>query len=328
VKRILRPRLDSKDLHLVLTLASAGSTAKAASSLHLTQSAVSRALLQVEERVGTRLFDRTAQGLAPTVAGQRLLDGAGPVLAQLLALETSLQMPEEKPARLRLVCECYTAYRWLPSAIMKLRTSLPAVELSMVVERTGDPVPALLSGDIDVALLTTAPVHGGLRAQPLFTDEIVFVMSSAHPLASHASIEPEDLAKYPMVGGDTPPAERRWFLSKVFGRKVPPLQRLQFPLTEAVMDAVRAGMGIAAMSEWIAGPYLGGSAGRSRSASGTAGGAVDVGGGFTGGGDLVIRRLTSGRLIRPWRIAYRRETEPLAETIASALADCAPRIYV
>jgi len=321
VKRILRPRLDSKDLHLVLTLASAGSTAKAASSLHLTQSAVSRALLQVEEKVGTRLFDRTVHGLAPTGAGQRLLDGAGPVLAQLLALETSLQVPEEQPTKLRVVCECYTAYRWLPSAIMRLRSSLPAVELAMDVEHTGDPVPALLSGDIDVALLTTAPVRGGLRAEPLFTDEIVFVMSSTHPLASRASIQPEELAKYPMIGSNTPPAERRWFLSKVFGRKVPPLQRLQFPLTEAVMDAVRAGMGVAAMSEWIAGPYLGG-AGQSRDA------AAGVGRPLAGPADLVIRRLASGRLIRPWRIAYRRETEPLAQRIASALADCAPRIYV
>lgn len=289
-------------MHLVLTLASAGSTAKAASSLHLTQSAVSRALLQVEDKVGMRLFDRTAHGLAPTAAGQRLLDGAGPVLAQLLALETSLEVPEEPPAKLRVVCECYTAYRWLPSAIMKLRASMPTVELAMVVEHTDNPVSALLSGDIDVALLTTAPVRGGLRAQPLFTDEIVFVMSGTHPLASRASIQPEDLTKYPMVGGPTPPAERRWFLAKVFGRKVPALQRLQFPLTEAVMDAVRAGMGIAAMSEWIAGPYL--------------------------GGDLVIKRLTLGPLMRPWRIAFRRETEPLAGRVAAALADCAPRIYV
>jgi len=302
VKRILRPRLDSRDLHLVLTLASAGSTSKAASSLHLTQSAVSRALLQVEDKMGMRLFDRTAHGLAPTAAGQRLLDGAGPVLAQLLALETSLEVPEQPPAKLRVVCECYTAYRWLPSAIMKMRSSMPTVELAMVVEHTGNPVPALLSGDIDVALLTTAPVRGGLRAQPLFTDEIVFVMSGTHPLASRASIQPDDLAKYPMLGGATPPAERRWFLSKVFGRKVPPLQRLQFPLTEAVMDAARAGMGIAAMSEWIAGPYL--------------------------GGDLLIKRLASGPLMRPWRIAFRRETEPLAVRIASALADCTPRIYV
>jgi len=289
-------------LHLVLTLASAGSTAKAASSLHLTQSAVSRALLQVEDKVGMRLFDRTAHGLAPTAAGQRLLDGAGPVLAQLLALETSLEVPEEPPAKLRVVCECYTAYRWLPSAIMKLRASMPTVELAMVVEHTDNPVSALLSGDIDVALLTTAPVRGGLRAQPLFTDEIGCVMSGTHPLASRASIQPEDLTKYPMVGGPTPPAERRWFLATVFGRKVPALQRLQFPLTEAVMDAVRAGMGIAAMSEWIAGPYL--------------------------GGDLVIKRLALGPLMRPWRIAFRRETEPLAGRVAAALADCAPRIYV
>jgi LysR family transcriptional regulator for metE and metH len=295
-------------LHLVLAVAAAGSASKAAASLHLTQSAVSRALLLVEDKVGTRLFDRTAQGLAPTSAGRRLLDGAGPVLAQLLALEASLQVSEAGPTRLRVVCECYTAYRWLPSAIMKLRASLPAVELSLVVEHTNNPVPALLSGDIDVALLTTAPVRAGLRARALFSDEIVFVMSASHPLAARPSIQPADLAKYPLLGGNTPPAETRWFISKVFGAKPPALQRLQFPLTEAVMDAARAGMGVAAMSEWIAGPYLGGGNG--------------------GSGDLVVKRLAAGPLQRPWRIAFRRETESSVDRIASALADCAPRIYI
>jgi DNA-binding transcriptional LysR family regulator len=98
------------------------------------------------------------------------LDGAGPVLAQLLALETNLEVQEQPPAKLRVVCECYTAYRWLPSAIMKMRSSMPTLELALVVEHSGNPVPALLSGDIDVALLTTAPVRvrGGshLAAKP------------------------------------------------------------------------------------------------------------------------------------------------------------------
>jgi LysR family transcriptional regulator for metE and metH len=296
------PRLDSRDLQVVLQVAAAGSTVKAAASLHLTQSAVSRSLLLIESKLGMRLFDRTSQGLRPTLAGERLLAGAGPLLAQLLELETSLEATPNEPTRVRLVCECYTAYRWLPSAITSLRKSLPNLILTLGVDHTNAPVAALLAGDIDVALLTTASVHGGLEERPLFADEIVFVMSPTHPLASRESLRPGDIAQYPLISGNTPPAEARWFHSKVFGRRTAKLQSLRFPLTEAVMDATRSGMGIAAMSEWIAGPYL-------------------------AGGDLTVRRLASGPLERPWRIAFRRDMERVAQRIGSALADCTPRIY-
>src|SRR5262249_41134591 len=92
-----RPQLEIRDLELVLALAAAGSTAAAASAMHITQSAVSRALAQAEDRVGARLFDRAARGLSPTVAGRRLIDGAGLVLTQLRELEQFVSAPAVAP---------------------------------------------------------------------------------------------------------------------------------------------------------------------------------------------------------------------------------------
>src|SRR5262245_51664415 len=114
MKRIALPRtrLDVRDLQLVLAVASAGSTVKAASALHLTQSAVSRGLLLAERKVGRPLFERTARGLTPTAAGQKLLSGATAVLEQIANLEREVSSPGDQPTRVRLVCECYTAYRW------------------------------------------------------------------------------------------------------------------------------------------------------------------------------------------------------------------------
>src|SRR5690348_7559774 len=119
------PRLEIRDLRLVLALASSGTTAQAGAILHLTQPAVSRALLAAEERLGTKLFDRTARGLVLTEAGQRLVEGATQVLVTLGELEQRVREPIPAPVRLRLVCECYTAYHWLPSALTRLRTTLP-----------------------------------------------------------------------------------------------------------------------------------------------------------------------------------------------------------
>ncbi|AUX34300.1 MULTISPECIES: LysR family transcriptional regulator [Sorangium] len=303
-----RPQLEIRDLELVVALSAAGSTAGAASAMHITQSAVSRALAQAEERVGARLFERTARGVTPTAAGERLIAGAGLILAQLRELELEVAAPAAPTTRVRLVCECYTAYRWLPSAMAGLRRRLPRLEVELAVEHTQDPVGALVRGDIDVALLTTAslpgPREGGgaLAERPLFSDEVVFVVSTSHPLAGRGSLTRDHLRKGPLITSNTPPAEARWFMGAVFGRKRPRLEFLRFPLTEAVIDAARAGMGIAVLSEWMAHGYL-------------------------ADGDLTVKRLSSGPLRRPWRIACRRASADAAERLSAALEGSAPRLY-
>ena len=83
----------------MLAVATAGSTVKAASVLHVTQSAVSRGLLLAEDKLGLKLFDRTTRGLSPTPAGARLLAGASALLAQLVDLERSTVSPDAPPRR-------------------------------------------------------------------------------------------------------------------------------------------------------------------------------------------------------------------------------------
>ena len=298
-----RPKLAIRDLEIILALASAGSTVRGAALLHLTQSAVSRGLRLAEEKVGHALFERTARGLIPTAVGQRLLTGAPPVMDLLLALERSVTAQAEEPVRLRLACECYTAYRWLPSTLSYLRQSLGNLELTLAPEHTGAPVPALLAGELDVALLTTSTAPTPLMQQPLFADEIVFVLGAAHPLARTGSLTRADLINNVLINSSyTPKAEKARFLRSVFGRARPPrLTHLDFPLTEAMLDAARAGLGIAVLSEWIAAPYI-------------------------AAGDLVLRRLRGKRLRRPWHIAFRREAEAAAERLRGVLTRSVPHI--
>jgi LysR family transcriptional regulator for metE and metH len=298
------PRLTVQDLRLALALAEAGSTAAAAGQLHLTQSAISRALLGLESKLEQALFERSARGLVPTATGQRLVQRAPQLLCALLELEAELCAQPTAPEPLRLVCECYTAYHWLPSALASMRAQSPSLELTLAVEHTGDPVAALLEGNADVALLTTAEVTDkALRQAPLLSDEIVFLIARTHPLAQRAALTRADLFEYPMlVSSQTPSAETRWFMRRVFGQERTPKQMRfeRLPLTEAILDMTRAGMGVSAMSAWIAGPHL-------------------------QSGDLVARRLRKGPLQRPWRIAYRPEQEQSVRLLKPILQAACPR---
>jgi LysR family transcriptional regulator for metE and metH len=290
-------RLEIRDLRVVLALAAARTTAGAASTLHLTQPAVSRALLSAEDRVGARLFDRTRRGLVPTAAGEQLLEGATRLLAELGDLEARVRAPVAAPVRIRLVCECYTAYHWLPSALLSLRHALPELDVALGIEHTQDPVTALEAGTIDVALLTTSKVArgGALDEAALFADEIVLVMAASHPLAAKRTLGAADLRTTTLLSPNVSPAAARWFTSHVFGARPPTKLSFQFlPLTEAILDLARAGMGVAVLSDWIATPHL-------------------------GRGDLIAKRLTAGPLRRPWRIAWRREVADAAGRLRTAL---------
>ena len=296
-----QPALEVRDLRLVLALAQSGTTGRAAGLLGLTQPAVSRALVGLEERLGARLFARTPRGLTATSSGERLLAAAAQLLASLSELERQVRAPAAAPLRVRIVCECYTAYHWLPSALRALEQGQPALDISLAIEHTNAPLRALEAGEIDAALLTTARVrHPALIEAPLFSDEVAFVLSPRHPLAKRRVLTPSDLRAANLITAQAPVGEARWFMRAVFGRARPRLSLRYLPLTEAVLDLARAGDGIAVLSEWMASAHL-------------------------GAGDLVVRRLASGPLLRPWRIAWRKELGAIGERLRDAIAACAPR---
>ncbi len=299
-----RTELEVRDLRLVLALARAGTTAKAAGLLHLTQPAVSRALLALEDKLGVRIFERTSRGLVLSAAGERLHAGAAALLVELGELEARVRAPEPAPTRLRVVCECYTAYHWLPSTLLALRGAMPRLHIDLAIEHTGRAVAALEAGEIDVALLTTAAVPPGLVERPLFEDEIVFVVGEGHPLARRAGpITRADLEAHPLLSSQTPSGEAGWFERRVFGRARPSLRVECVPLTEAMLDLARAGLGVAVLSEWVAGPHL-------------------------ARGGLVRKRLDTGPLGRPWRMAWRPELGPAVERLHGALRASAPRLPI
>ena len=296
-------RLDSRDLRLVLALATARTTAGAAANLHVTQPAVSRALLAAEDKLGVRLFERTPRGLEPTPAGKTLLDSAPRLLTELHELESRLRSPATPAQRLRLVCECYTAYHWMPSALEGLRASLPGVDLSIAIECTLDPIAALQAGEIDVALVSEAPTPRSRRLvdKPLFADEIVFVMAASHRLAAHASLVRADLGGETLLTSRLPTRDMGWYHKPLAVAREAPLNYQVLPLTEAVVDFARAGMGIGVLSEWVAEPHL-------------------------RRGDVVARRLASGPLRRPWRLVWRKEVEDAAMRLWRVLEKAAPRV--
>lgn len=296
------PNLEVRDLRLLIALSEAGTTKAAGEILHLAQPSVSRALLALEDRFGEVLFHRTPKGLLPTETCERLVMGGQTLLTNLCELERHARQESVPAPRIRLVSECHTAYHWLPSALQTMRREMPGVELSLRLECTRDPLASLESAQVDAALLTS-PVKPSLEidVRPLFNDEMIFVVATDHMLASKKRLTIDDLRAHPLFCAPATPAEQRWFASAVFGRAQPRLDVSWVPLTEAIVELSRAGMGIGVLTEWVAGPYL-------------------------KAGGLVAKRLTRKVLRRPWQLAWRRSLGASGPRLLRALKTCEAQV--
>ncbi|HXE91980.1 MAG TPA: LysR family transcriptional regulator [Terriglobales bacterium] len=249
-------QLDVRHLKLVAAVAEEGSVTAAARRLHLTQSALSHQLRDAEEKLGARLFLRLGRRMQPTPAGEQMLETARRVLAELEGAEGRIRRQGRgEGGVLRLSTACYTCYHWLPELLREFRQRHGGVEVRIDAQATHRPVEALLEGRLDLAITSMQGPDPRLRIRPLFEDELVVVLPPRHPLARAEFIRPQQLA------GETviiyPPREDSFLLNlylKPAG--VEPAAVLEMPLTEAVVEMVKAGLGVGFLARWAVAPCL------------------------------------------------------------------------
>jgi len=242
--------LEVRHLQLLIAVTEERGVTKAGNRLHLTQSAVSHQLKDIEERLGTRLFLRDRKQMVLTAAGEKLLETARGVVAQLQQAEEEIRdIGAERRGRLRVCTQCYTCYRWLPHLLKLFNEEHPGIDVDIVVDATRHPVQALLDGKLDIALVSRSPRDRRLVVKPLFTDELVAVMAPGHRLASKSYVRPEELADERLLI-HTSPQENVVIQGLLIPAGVSPQQVSQVQLTEAMTEMAKAGLGIGLVSKW------------------------------------------------------------------------------
>jgi DNA-binding transcriptional LysR family regulator len=114
-------RLKLRDLRLLLALNEWGSMAKAANHLNVTQSAVSKAITELEHTFGVRLFDRTPKGIEPTAYGQALLKGSVGVFDELRQSVNAIEhLADPAVGELRIGCAPPMSWGIVPVVIDRL----------------------------------------------------------------------------------------------------------------------------------------------------------------------------------------------------------------
>jgi LysR family transcriptional regulator for metE and metH len=249
--------LEVRHLALVSEIADTGSVTRAAERLHLTQSALSHQLRDVEARLETKLFLRLGRRMTLTPAGERVLASARRVLDDLARAEDDVRtMTAPGAGVLRLCTQCNTGYHWLPPLLEKFHRTHPGVDVEIVVAATDRPVEALLEGQIDLAFITDGTEDARLAISPVFKDELVAVVPPGHPFARQPHIEPAALGGTHLLLYNLDRRTSDIYRLVLGPAGVEPARISRVPLTEAILELIRAGQGIGVMARWAIEPAI------------------------------------------------------------------------
>jgi DNA-binding transcriptional LysR family regulator len=217
--------MDLRQLEILRAVAQTGSFTGAGRRLHLSQSAVSRQILLLEEELKEPLFLRLGRQVRITPAGTTLLGLSERMLADLERTRASiLDTQRTVSGTVRLAGGMTVCLYVFPPLLKTFRRQHPEVEVKLMTGSAARLLRQLRTGAADLGLLTLPIDDPHLVTVPVMREEMLLVAAPGHPLARKKRIEPADLIGQPFVlfepGSNSRKAIDAFFLREQIDPKV------------------------------------------------------------------------------------------------------------
>jgi DNA-binding transcriptional LysR family regulator len=200
-------------------VAKRGALRRAADSLRIAPSAIDRQILQLEEELGTKLFERTASGMRMTAAGELLLDGVRRWRRDMQRITAEIDNLVGLKRGQIAVGLIEGASEFVAGGIRLFRELYPGIHFDLVVDGAQIVVERVLSGELEVGITINPPDNPSTRIERTMIYPIGAIVLPDHPLASRGEVSLADCADYPLLI----PAENlslRWILEKAWLRRM------------------------------------------------------------------------------------------------------------
>lgn len=168
--------MDLRDLKCFILTAELGSITRAAGELGLVQSALSRKVQAIEEELGCTLFNRLPRGIQLTPAGRRFLDRARRIVREVdFARSDVRDGAAEVAGSVSLGLSPTLAPLLAPDCLAQVASDFPGIHLKIVEGFSSSLLDLLLTGRIDLAVLTNPPRTPMLQQEPAVSEEILVI---------------------------------------------------------------------------------------------------------------------------------------------------------
>jgi DNA-binding transcriptional LysR family regulator len=219
---------------------------RAAKRLFIAQQALSAQIRQLEDRIGTRLFERDTRRVALTDAGAALYQQASALLQDAeTAVAAARAAGTEQTRSLTVGFVVSVEHGSFSHVLTEYTRRHPETQVMIRFGDATDPTGGLRSGDVDVAFVYGPFDRAGLEIRHLFTEPLGVVMAVDHPLADDPDLGLEQVLAEPtfdFATGDR--AWREYWMATAHRGGRPPRIVAQFHSIDGLVEALRAGLGV------------------------------------------------------------------------------------
>jgi DNA-binding transcriptional LysR family regulator len=237
--------VDLRQLEIIRAIAETGSFTAAGQKLHVSQSAISRQILLLEDELKEPVFLRVGRRIRITPAGESLLQLSHRVFQDLKDTIAGITDSQESlRGTVRLLGGMTVCLYVFPPLLTELKRQHPEIDLKLVTGSSERCIAQLRAGAGDLALLTLPVEQPDLVTVPVLQEELLVVTAAKHPLSRKRKVLPQDLVGQPFVlfesGSNTRRAIDEFFMSA----RIEPQIVMETENVEIIKAMVRNGIGI------------------------------------------------------------------------------------
>ena len=237
--------VDLRQLEILRAVADTGSFTAAGHQLHLSQSAVSRQILMLEEELEEQVFLRVGGKIKITAVGTTLLELSRRVFDDIEATRAGIvEGRQTLGGTIRLIGGMTVCLYVFPPLIKEFKRVHPNVEVKVTPAPTPRLVRQLRTGAADLGLVTLPVDDPSLVVEPVLREELLLVASPQHPLARKPHIVPKDLARQPFVLFEAGSNSRRTIEDFFAREQIAPKVVTETENVEIIKALVRVRLGI------------------------------------------------------------------------------------
>ena len=249
--------LSLRQIRYFIAAADAGQVSKAAKNLNVSQSVVTTAIKQLEEMVGSKLFDRHQSGISLNYEGNRFLDHARHIIQSVdEAIRIPKRAKEDVSGDINLAVTYTVAGYFIPKILARFTRLFPNITINMTETDRTNIEEGLVTGGFDVSVMLTSNIinHEDISHAPLLRSRRRLWVNTNHEFLKKQTVTLQEISEEPYimltVDEASNTAQRYW-------NKTPynPKTIFRTSSVEAVRSMVANGTGISILSDMVYRPW-------------------------------------------------------------------------